>query len=68
MSKVIDALMSDESYGCEEYGFIPRKLVEDEDDEDAAESDWSRYQRYLRKEKGLPKARVIFDKIYPDGK
>ena len=49
MEKKIPLLFSDVDYGCEEYGFIPRRKREDVDDEDF------RYERHVV---GLTRLRV----------
>ncbi len=61
-SRRIDLLFSDITFGCEEFGFIPRVTPEEtspgyeNDDEDL------KYQRYL-KTKGV-KARVVLGTIH----
>lgn len=53
--KIIYLLFSDVTFGTHEYGFIPRKVVQDPDDDDA------RYERHL-KFKGI-NARVYDGKV-----
>lgn len=55
--KIIHLLFSDVSFGTHEYGFIPRKDLQDPDDEDA------RYERHVKKAFGL-EARVWDGKVY----
>jgi len=55
--KIIYLLYSDVNFGTHEYGFLPRKVIQDPDDEDA------RYERHLKISFGL-EARVWDGKAY----